>query len=153
MRGAYLIRVMIVLAIAWSVVWRAGGASDEEARAAPAAGRSFFGMNLYVTGLERPKDERLALIGAAQDLGVKWSREEMSWANLEPDGKGVYNWGAYDPWINELVAAKINVVGDIQTTPTWASGTRSSEPNWYWHVPRNPQDFADFAYAAALHYA
>src|SRR5437660_6244458 len=89
-------------------------------QAATVPGRSFFGMNLYVTGLERPKDEKLTLISAAQDLGVRWSREEMSWANLEPDRKGVYNWGAYDPWINELVAAKINVVGAIQTSPTWA---------------------------------
>ena len=124
-----------------------------EAQAAPAEGRSFFGMNLYITGLERPKDEKLALVNAARDIGVKWSREEMSWANLEPDRKGIYNWGAYDPWINSLVGAGINVVGSLQTSPSWASGVASADPDWYWYVPRNPQDFADFAYAAAVHYA
>jgi hypothetical protein len=109
-------------------------------------------MNLYVTGLERPKDERLAMVSAGRDLGVRWSREEMSWANLEPDKKGVYNWGAYDPWINELRAANIDIVGSIQTSPYWASGVAKTAPDWYWYVPTNPQDFADFAYAAALHY-
>jgi hypothetical protein len=123
-----------------------------EALASPVAGRSFFGMNLYVTGLERPKDERLSMIARGQDIGVKWSREEMSWANLEPYGKGSYNWGAYDPWINELLAAGINVVGSIQTTPAWASGANRNAPDWYWQVPNNPQDFADFASAAAAHY-
>lgn len=109
-------------------------------------------MNLYVTGLERPKDERIAMISHAQDLGVRWSREEMSWANLEPYQKGNYNWGAYDPWINELLAAGIGVVGSIQTTPAWASGANRADADWYWRVPNNPQDFGDFVYAAAMHY-
>lgn len=110
-------------------------------------------MDLYITGLERPKEEKIALLDAAQDLGVQWSREEMSWANLEPYQKGDYNWAAYDPWINELVSRGIHVVGDIQTTPSWASGVSTSQGDWYWHVPNNPQDFVDFAAAAAQHYA
>ncbi|MFL5732584.1 MAG: hypothetical protein ACJ78Q_05225 [Chloroflexia bacterium] len=129
------------------------GSLPATASAATLNTRSFFGMNLYITGLERPKDEKLALLDAARDLGVRWSREEMSWANLEPDRKGVYNWGAYDPWINALTKGGFNIVGSIQTTPYWASGVKPTEPEWYWNVPRNPQDFADFAYAAAQHYA
>src|SRR3954462_12933279 len=100
--------------------------ANAAAQAAPAAGRSFFGMNLYITGLERQKDERIALLKRAGDLGVKWSREEMSWANLEPYGKGGYNWASYDTWINELRAAGIDVVGSIQTTPSWASGANQA---------------------------
>src|SRR5438105_3347276 len=129
-----------------------GRAPVENSQASPLPGRSFFGMNLYVTGLERPKAEKLALITAARDIGARWSREEMSWANLEPDKKGIYNWGAYDPWINELRAADIDVVGVIETTPYWASGVKPTGADWYWNVPLNPQDFADFAYAVAQHY-
>ena len=114
-------------------------------QAAPVAAHSFFGMNLYVTGLERSKPEKIAIMDAAQDLGVKWSREEMSWANLEPYTKGEYNWTAYDPWINELVKRGIGVVGTIQTTPAWASGASRNQPDWYWNAPHNPQDFVDFA--------
>src|SRR3954451_18993312 len=145
--AAILLTLLIPLAPA------PGAAPASRAEASPLPTRSFFGMNLYITGLERPKDEKLALLDAARDLGVRWSREEMSWANLEPDRKGVYNWGAYDPWINALTKGGFNIVGSIQTTPYWASGVKPTEPEWYWNVPRNPQDFADFAYAAAQHYA
>jgi hypothetical protein len=110
-------------------------------------------MNLYVTGLERSKDEKNAMLDAASDLGVQWSREEISWANLEPNKKGIYNWGAIDYWINQIVARGIKVVGTIQTTPPWASGLPSSAPEWYWNTPRDPQDFVEFAEAAATHYA
>jgi hypothetical protein len=123
------------------------------AKAATLATRSFFGMNLYVTGLERPKNEKVALLAAAQDLGVRWSREEISWANLEPDRKGIYNWGAYDPWIDALAKGGFAIVGSLQTSPYWASGVKPAGPDWYWYAPRNPQDFADFAYATAKHYA
>src|SRR5689334_20755407 len=95
-----------------------------KAEASPLPSRSFFGMNLYITGLERPKDERLALLSAARDLGVRWSREEMSWANLEPDHKGVYNWGAYDPSIDALAQDGVGTIGSLQTSPSWASGVK-----------------------------
>ena len=148
-----LICAFVLLLVIFPVLWPAGGSGPTSADASPIPGHSFFGMNLYITGLERSKSEKDTLIGAAQDLGVRWSREEMSWANLEPDMKGIYNWGAYDPAIDALRRANIDIVGAIQTTPYWASGVAKTTPNWYWHVPRDPQDFADFAYAAAKHYA
>ena len=43
--------------------------ATDTAQASPIPARSFFGMNLYVTGLERPKGEKLAMMDAAQDLG------------------------------------------------------------------------------------
>src|SRR5437588_9253978 len=81
------------------------GAAQEPAlstSASPLPNSSFFGMNLYLTGLERPKEESVALLADAQSIGVKWSREEMSWANLEPGQKGGFNWFPYDGWIKTL---------------------------------------------------
>ena len=126
--------------------------SEQVAEASPVAGLPFFGMNLYITGLERSKAEKTALLSAAEDLGVKVSREEMSWANVERE-KGEFDWGVYDPWINELARRNIDVIGILATTPAWASGADRSEADWYWHVPRDPQDYGDFAYQMALHYA
>src|SRR5258708_2510281 len=103
------------------------GTQTAEAFRLPA--RSFFGMNLYVTGQERPKDQKYDMLNASADLRVKWSREEVSWANLEPDKKGIYNWTAFDFWVNQLVQRGIGVVGTIQTTPYWASGVKTSQPN------------------------
>lgn len=124
-----------------------------DAVASPITSRSFFGMNLYVTGAERSKDEKIAMLNAANDLGAQWSREEMSWANLEPAEKGVYNWGIYDYWISALRTRNVGVIGVLETTPSWASGVGKDRPDWYFYAPQDPQDYIDFAYAAALHYA
>jgi hypothetical protein len=132
-----------------------GGTSPQQPRLAEAAAsqaRPFFGMNLYVTGLERPKAEKYAMLDAGEDLGVQWSREEMSWANLEPHRKGIFNYKPYDFWINELVKRGIRVIGSLQTTPSWASGVPQGSPDWYWHAPNDPQDFVDFAAEMAAHY-
>src|SRR5688500_11711054 len=88
--AATLLILTLVLSLAGELSLAQNG------HASPIPNRSFFGMNLYITGQERPKEERYALMNAAQDLGVKWSREEISWANLEPDRKGIYNWGSID---------------------------------------------------------
>src|SRR4051794_37380108 len=48
---------------------------------------SLFGMNLYLTGLERSTAESSTLGALAAQGGVKWSREELSWANIEPNAK------------------------------------------------------------------
>jgi|GEM_PF-912600 len=154
-RRYHLPSFLLALLIATVNIFPGGSASlsPHDASASPLPPRSFFGMNLYITGLERTKDEKMKLLGEATDIGVKWSREEMSWANLEPSQKVSYNWSAYDPWINELVSRGIGVVGAIQTTPSWASGVPKTDPDWYWHVPSNPQDFVDFAGVAASHYA
>src|SRR5688572_21839313 len=141
MKHLAVLRVLCALVIAAVALQSgAGSTSTSSVGAVPLPNRSFFGMNMYITGLERSKDEKLALLGAGKDLGVRWSREEMSWANLEPYKKGDYNWGAYDPWIDYLVREGFSVIGSIQTTPSWASGVVQTVPDWYWHVPQDPRD-------------
>jgi hypothetical protein len=149
-------RYFVLAALLLTLVGGAYGPTDtltvEVAQASPIASRSFFGMNLYITGLERPQDEKYRLLDEAAGIGVKWSREEISWANVEREAKGTFGWRVYDPWIDELRKRNINVIGALQTTPSWASGVPMDAPDWYWHVPRNPQDFVDFAAEAAAHY-
>src|SRR5690242_21663222 len=96
------------------------GAGPASAQAAPA--NSLFGMNLYITGLERSDAEQQALLARAQEAGVRWSREELSWANIQPGGRHTDNWKAYDARLQRLHDAGIAVVGILLTTPAWASG-------------------------------
>src|SRR5688572_24427607 len=49
---------------------------------------SLFGMNLYLTGRERTDGQAAHLGQVAAQGGVRWAREELSWANLEPNVKG-----------------------------------------------------------------
>src|SRR6478672_5721878 len=77
-----------------------------------------FGMNLYITGLERSDAERSALLGRAREAGVRWSREELSWANIQTGGK-TEGWKGYDAHLQQLQDAGIAVIGMLLTTPSW----------------------------------
>ncbi len=108
---------------------------------------SMFGMNLYLTGLERSvgQSNRIGQLAAAD--GVKWSREELSWANIEPNTKGTYNWSPYDQRLATDTNNGIQVIGMLLTTPRWAS-TNPPASNWYWYEPANYNDYFDFVRAA-----
>lgn len=108
---------------------------------------SLFGMNLYLTGRERSNTQAATLGQMAAAGGVKWSREELSWANLEPVSKGSFNWGPYDTRLAYDAGNGINVVGMLLTTPKWAS-TNPSAGNYYWYEPSNFNDYFDFVRAA-----
>ena len=108
---------------------------------------SLFGMNLYLTGLERSLAQADSLGALAAQAGVKWSREELSWANIEPQRKGSFAWATYDTRLGYDAAHGINVVGMLLTTPKWAS-TNPTAPDWYWWEPSNRQDYYDFVRAA-----
>ena len=143
--------LVVLLTLVPTVLGMSGSGGVNSAQASPVAGMSFFGMNLYVTGSERPKPEKYAMLNGAIDLGVQWTREEMSWANIEIR-QGVFDWIQYDFWINELVKRGIKTVGVLETTPSWASGVRANQPDWYWNAPKDPVEYGNFAYEMALRY-
>ena len=108
---------------------------------------SLFGMNVYLTGLERSSSESSLLGGLAAQGGVKWTREELSWANIEPTTKGQFNWGPYDTRLANATNNGLNVVGMLLTTPRWAS-TNPGAGDYYWYEPANYNDYYDFVRAA-----
>lgn len=108
---------------------------------------SLFGMNLYLTGLERSESQSATLGRLAAQGGVRWSREELSWANIEPTSKGSYNWGPYDRRLASVTGNGIEPIGMLLTTPRWAS-TNPGAGDWYWYEPANYNDYFDFVRAA-----
>src|SRR4051812_43449734 len=108
---------------------------------------SMFGMNLYLTGLERSETESSRLGTMAAQAGVKFSREELAWANIEPNAKGQFNWGPFDRRLAFDASNGINVVGMLLTTPRWST-TNPGASDWYWYEPSNYNDYYDFVRAA-----
>lgn len=107
---------------------------------------SMFGMNLYLTGLERRSQNITQLAQLASAGGVKASREELSWANVEPTRKGVLDSnvvGIYDRAIDLDVNNGMPVVGMLLTTPRWAS-TNPGAGDYYWYEPVNFNDYFDY---------
>jgi polysaccharide biosynthesis protein PslG len=100
-------------------------------------------LNWWITPAER---EQTA--SAVQELGAKWVRLSVQWADVEPFP------GLYDPWqlaetdraVDIARASGANVLLMIYNAPAWASGSTAS------NVPRDPADFARFAGSLAARY-
>ena len=91
-----------------------------------------------------------------QRLGVDIVRLTLRWdtvAKAEPaDARNpadpAYDWSLYDPMLERLRAAHIDVLLSLWGTPSWANG--GQKPNY---VTNDGDAFASFAYAAAKKYA
>ncbi|NTU81254.1 MAG: hypothetical protein HGA45_18050 [Chloroflexales bacterium] len=146
-------------------------AGPSRAQAPVAAGQpaqlSLFGINTYFTGLERNSRDGDAgvstLIGRGRQMGAAWAREELSWGNLERDGKGLWAWPHFDRRLLETAQAGYGIIGMLLTTPAWARvsdcGPRVGRyaaagvvTEAYWCPPANPQDFADYVFAVVERY-
>lgn len=99
-----------------------------------------FGMGVYLyrypTDAEgRKRMEKAADIAMA--VGVKWSREEMMWAAIEPE-RGKFDWSRYDAVIETARSRGISVYGIIDYWNKWTK-------------PYTPEGIADYAdYCKAL---
>jgi hypothetical protein len=121
---------------------------------------NMFGMNTYITGLERNREDRdsgvARLLSLGREAGVDWAREELSWANLEPHHKGEMNYQYYDERVLELAHAGYGIVGVLLTTPEWARvadcASREGRIADYWCPPANAQDYGDFVRTIVEHY-
>jgi len=89
-------------------------------------------------GSARPKDER-----RVRALGVRWVREELRWADVEPR-RGVFRWGQFDRLLSDSALHGLHVLPLLIGTPRWAGAS-------YYAMP-DPQAFGAFAARAAARY-
>ncbi len=156
-----------LLALICALAAAAPSGAQTPAAAGQPAQLSLFGMNTYFTGLERngrDGDAGVAnLITQGRQIGVAWAREELSWGNLERDGKGRWLWSHFDRRLLATAQAGYGIVGMLVTTPAWARvadcGQRIGRyaaagvvAEDYWCPPANPRDFADYVTAVVERY-
>jgi hypothetical protein len=123
---------------------------------------SFFGMNTYITGLERiandGNDGINQLVAQGRTAGVAWAREELSWANIEPGRKNDWNWPYFDRRIGQLANAGYGIIGMLLTTPEWArvpdckGRAKAAGALDYWCPPANVRDYADYVWTMVERY-
>jgi hypothetical protein len=77
-------------------------------------GRAGACYSFYHEGNERP------YVQMAYDAGSRWDRFDFSWPTIEPSNNS-WNFGPHDTLVNDLVAAKIKMVGILLWTPDWAA--------------------------------
>ncbi|MBN1484467.1 MAG: hypothetical protein JXA37_07065 [Chloroflexia bacterium] len=104
-----------------------------------AATWSFFGMDMYLSGIDRSDTEVDTLSTHAQTIGVKWSREELAWAMYHQ------SWGPgyYDGRIRTIYEDGFGIIAILLTTPTEYRKPECQDNPLC--PPANPQDFANFA--------
>lgn len=71
-------------------------------------------------------------------LGVSWAREDLSWADTEPQ-KGVFDWSSFDQMVSAAKAEGITVLPLVGYAPSWTS-------------PSDAADYAAFVKAAVERY-
>jgi hypothetical protein len=90
-----------------------------------------------------------------RELGVEIFQFQIHWDEVAPTRPAhprdpddpAYNWSAVNPIVAQAQEYGIGLAAMIQRAPGWANGGRSG----IW-APKNPQTFADFAYAASKRY-
>ena len=78
---------------------------------------------------------------AAQDAGVKWSREEFGWGRIETQ-PGKFNWTFYDNLVATARRHGISVYAGLSYWPGWAKA----------YTPEGIEGYSRFAAAAAERY-
>lgn len=102
---------------------------------------SFFGLNGYFTGYERWSAEVNTLLPMGPAIGMRWTREEVTWANIEAS-QDSFNYSHYDDYFGRIANAGYGIIGMLLTTPGWARKSYCSGS--YWCGPANVWDYYDF---------
>ena len=87
-----------------------------------------------------PDSEKQSTVAAIEDVGSKWVRLNVKWAEAEPVDNQYNEWWLreYEEAIDMARAAGQRVIIMADTAPAWASGLDSR------NVPQDPRDYADF---------
>jgi WD40 repeat protein len=79
-------------------------------------------------------------------------RDDVSWASVEPT-QGRFTWSGPDEIVTQAAEHHLHALLVVDTTPRWASGGSTSNPNVYWLPPRNPAGYGVFAADVVARYA
>ncbi len=87
----------------------------------PKAPKGFFGIVPQTPVTE--KDAEYMKAG-----GIEAVRTPLIWPAVQPTKKGPYNWGAFDPVVEEAARQGLSVLPFIIATPKWVAGKETTLP-------------------------
>jgi hypothetical protein len=90
-------------------------------------------------------------LGDTAHLGFAWARFDIEWETVQPNGPGAYDWSVYDRIVSAARQQGLQSLPTLAYAPEWAR--LSACKNTDKCAPANPKQFADFAHAAAAHFA
>ena len=84
-------------------------------------------------------------------IGATWIRVDFSWADVQPNGPGQYDWSGLDRVVAMANRYHLKVLGTVAYTPSWAALPVCNTSQDC--VPANDSQFAAYAAAVASRYA
>jgi polysaccharide biosynthesis protein PslG len=147
--GPLLAGILATITFALPAAWHSAqprlAAMAETAMASPAKP---VGYAAHVTSQPDPS----RYVGLIEAGGATSLRDDVSWAFVEP-AQGQFSWSGPDEMVTQAAEHHLHALLVIGTTPPWASGGSTSDPDLYWLPPRNPADYGMFAADVAARYA
>lgn len=140
-------RIRLAIGVLCCALLAAGGAS--------ASTHIQYGVQDDAWLLYGPPASPEARIQTLQTLGVDLVRLTLRWDTVAPKAPATprdpadraYDWDLYDPILQRLHAAHIDVLLSLWGTPRWANGGRA--PNY---LPNDSSALGSFAYAVSQRY-
>ncbi|GLW33454.1 hypothetical protein Areg01_63920 [Actinoplanes regularis] len=125
--------------------------TEKTAHTAAQAGRAINAGLAYGDTLVWMSDKRLGqALDDAVTIGVKWIRVDLSWQDIQYDGRDSYRWDRFDRIVRAATKRHLQVLPTISYTPPWA---RTSGCDDLRCSPKNTKEFTKFASEAAHRYA
>lgn len=103
-----------------------------------------FAMDTAVSWLI-PQHKLEDYVKVLQLTGITWIRDRFRWGSVNPQ-PGVYDFSAYDPFIDELSDAGFQILDVYHNAPSWTIDNSLSQ------FPSDPMHIYDFARESAIHY-
>jgi hypothetical protein len=101
-----------------------------------------------LTGLSN--EQLAATLDDAVALGIKWIRNDLDWAEIQPISATDYNWGPFDRVVEATGKRGLTLLPTITYTPPWAWSPGCSTHTC---APAHADEFAKFAGEAASRYS
>jgi polysaccharide biosynthesis protein PslG len=90
-------------------------------------------------------------VGLIEKGGANSLRDDVSWAYIEPT-QGTFDWADPDEIVTEAAEHHLHPLLIVDTSPLWASGGSTANPDWFWLPPRSAAAYGAFAAAVAARY-
>lgn len=84
-----------------------------------------FGMGIYPSH-RTSGEETVRAASLARDIGIRWTRDEIGWAPLQPE-PGTWRWDQFDHGIETMLDHGISVMGLLGYTAPWAATSETSD--------------------------
>lgn len=120
--------------------------------AAPAHTNQEFGLSVGNAFAHLSAGELNSSFDDLRSLGVAWLRFDVPWNDVQPAKDGSYNWSPIDRIVSAAKQHDIKLLPILLYTPSWARLPACKNTDEYCS-PADPDQFAEFAQAAARQYA